>query len=146
MDSDRATGTGDAFNLDVMITGHKLIDFDKRKLRKALLVGGAEVRKQARRLVSRRAISQPGEYPGKDSGALARSIKIYKRGSRGGYVKVGPTKTAEMSAFYPAFLFYGSSKNNLQPRKNYMTDALDDKRTFVRQQILTSMVGALVPR
>lgn len=130
----------------VMLAGHSMIDFDKRKIRKALVQGGGDVRKEARRLISRRAISNPGEFPGMLSGATKRSIKIYKRGSRGGYVKIGPTKTAEMNVFYPAFLFYGSSKINLGRRGNYMVAALENRRDGVRANLRTAMSESLIPR
>lgn len=136
----------DGLELDVMLSGHSMIDFDKRQIRKALVKGGGDVRKEARRLVSRRAISNPGEFPGMLSGATRRSIKIYKRGSRGGYVKVGPTKTAEMNVFYPAFLYYGSSKINLGKRANYMAVALDNKREGVRNNLRNAMNASLIPR
>jgi hypothetical protein len=132
--------------LSVGLAGHSMIDYDKRKIRKVLNEGGAEIRKAARRLVARRGISNPGDFPGRDSGALMRSIKVYKRGTRGGWVKVGPTKTAEMGAFYPAFLFYGSEKRSIAPRANYMTEALDTQRESVRSKIRAALPGALVPR
>lgn len=130
----------------VMLKGHSLIDFDKKRVRKALNQGGGEVRKAARRLVARRAISNPGEFPGMSSGALMRSIKIYKRGSKGGYVKIGPTKTAEMTMFYPAFLYYGSVKTGLGKRANYMTAALEQKREVVRSIIRSALMSSLKPR
>ncbi|GEM_PF-1868025 len=108
MDFQLKSGSLPEIPLDVKVFGLSHIDYDKKLILKALNQGAAEVRKAARRLVSRRAISNPGEFPGKDSGALMRSIKIYKRGSRGGWVKVGPTKSSEMNVFYPAFLFYGT--------------------------------------
>ncbi len=145
MDDQRSSGASGGIGLDVMLTGHSMIDFDKRKVRKALNSGAAEVRKAARRLVSRRAISNPGDFPGRDSGALMRSIKVYARGTRGGWVKVGPTKTAEMSVFYPAFLFYGTS-NGLVKRANFMAEALDQKREGVRSNIRTALSAALQPR
>ncbi|WP_415257662.1 hypothetical protein [Thauera phenylacetica] len=88
------------------ITGHSRIDFDKVKVRRAMRKIGAEVRKDARRRVARRAISGAGEYPGRRSGALARSIKA-KVFPSGFLVRVAPYKTAEMDAFYPAYLDYG---------------------------------------
>lgn len=182
MKLDSAVGSLPGIELDVMLSGHSLIDFDKRQIRKALNKGGAEVRTVARRLVSRRAISNPDEYPGMDSGALKRSITIYKRGSRGGWIKVGPTKTSEMNAFYPAFLYYGTrglgriqrvapgegrGKSNrrragaraalveerksvsdyvIARRANYMADALNSKRQFIRENIRIAMPAALIPR
>lgn len=146
MSAESSKSSAGGIDLGVMLAGHRLIDFDKKKIRKALNQGAAEVRKAARRLVARRAISSPEDFPGKDSGALMRSIKIYKRGSKGGYVKLGPTKTSEMDVFYPAFLHYGSSKIGLKKRGNYMTVALEQKRESVRSNIRTALEDSLVPR
>lgn len=89
------------------ITGHSRIDFDKAKIRRAMRKIGAEVRKDARRRVARRAISGEGEYPGRETGALMRSIKA-KVFPSGFLVRIAPYKTAEMGAhFYPAYLDYG---------------------------------------
>ena len=133
--------------LSVGLVGHSMIDYDKRKIRQVLNQGGAEIRKAARRLVARRGISNPGDFPGRDSGALMRSIKVYMRGTRGGWVKVGPTKTDEMGKyFYPAFLFYGSEKRSIAPRGNFMTAALETQRESVRSKIRAALPGALVPR
>lgn len=100
--------TGD-FELRVGLEYHKIIDYDRKRMTAALRKGAAEVRKQARRLVSRKAISKPGEYPGLQSGALRRAIGIVSRGSRGGWVKVG-VRSIPGSVFYPAFLFYGTRR------------------------------------
>lgn len=89
---------------------HKTIDYDSRAMRRALIKGAAEVRKAARRLIARRAISAPGEFPGQSSGTLRRSIGVIAKGSKGGWIKIGVRKTAGMDAFYPAFLFYGVKK------------------------------------
>ena len=144
MDTERSSGSLGGIGLGVGLFGHTMIDFDKKKIRKVLNQEGGEVRKAARRLVSRRAISHPGEFPGKDSGALMRSIKVYKRGTRGGWVKIGPTKTAEMGAFYPAFLFYGT--DFFDPRANYMVVALDQRRSQAQANIRAALPGALKPR
>lgn len=97
-------------SVDVYVTlaGHSRIDFDSKKIRKALRREAAPIRKIAKKLVSRRAVSQPGDYPGKLSGALQRSIKT-KISKSGFTARVSPTKTAEMGAdFYPAILGAGS--------------------------------------
>lgn len=87
---------------------HKIIDYDRKALRKALVRGASEIRKEARRLVSRRAISASMEFPGTNTGDLKRAIGVVSKGRMGGWIKVGVRKTAKMSAFYPAFLFYGT--------------------------------------
>ncbi len=133
------------FELEVGLFGHKIIDYDRKAMRRALVKGAAQVRKEARRIVSRRAISNPGEFPGLQTGALKRAIGIVGRGSKGGWVKIG-VKTIKGQDFYPAFLFYGSPKTNLAKRGNFMTSALAAKREAVRSNIREALKTSLVPR
>jgi len=93
--------------VNVTIAGHSRIDFDKKKVRRALLKEGRAVQRIARRLVARKAVSEAGQYPGKQTGALQKSIKL-KAGSGGFWVKVAPYRTPEIGPdFYPAYLNYG---------------------------------------
>lgn len=124
---------------------HKVIDYDRKKMRAALTRGAGEVRKEARRLLSRRAVSRPGEVPGRQSGRLWRAIGVVSRGSKGGWIKVAP-KSIEGRTFYPAFLFYGSKKTGLEPRANYMEEALQNKASSVRAEAREALRGALVAR
>lgn len=132
-------GVGLAVGLDF----HKTIDYDRKAMRKALNAGGALLRKEARRIVSRKAVSLPGEAPGVVTGRLMRSIGIVTRGSKGGWVKVGP-RTIKGSAFYPAFLFHGT--DTLAPRENYMVQALENQAEPVRNHIRAALAQSLVPR
>lgn len=134
------------FNVHASITGFQQVDFDKKKIRKVLRSEGGKVRKIARSLVMRRAISNPGEFPGRRTGRLMRSIKA-KVSKPGFLVKVAPYKTDEMGPdFYPAFLFYGSIKNNLAKRGNYMTDALDQRHEGARAAILNALKDSIKAR
>ena len=144
---ERETNTGNlgGVELQVGLEFHKTIDYDRKAMRKALVRGAAEVRKQARRLVSRRSISLAGDFPGSQTGALKRAIGIVSRGSKGGWVKVG-IRSIPNSVFYPAFLFYGSPKTGLEKRGNFMTAALDEKREAVRSMIRDALKNSLVPR
>lgn len=143
------------------ITGHSRIDFDKVKIRRAMRKIGAEVRKEARRLVARRAISVPGQYPGRGTGALMRSIKA--RVSKPGFlVRIAPDKTSDMGKdFYPAFLWFGVTGNarrkdhraqpkngawRIAPRENYMIDALESRRESVRSTLRDALMDSLKPR
>lgn len=145
MNTQRSSGGSDGIRLDVGLEFHKTIDYDRRAMRKALRQGGAAVRKEARRMVSRKAVSSPGEAPGMQTGVLRRAIGIIKVGSRGGWVRVGP-KTLKGRDFYPAFLFYGSTKTGLEKRGNYMETALITKRDEVRSHIRAALKDSLVPR
>lgn len=131
--------------LDATITveGFDRIIFKKAELKRAIRFGGAVVRREARRLISRRAVSAAGEFPGRDSGAMMRSIRV-KVGSGGGYAVVSPYKTAEMTGeFYPALLMSGTS-HGLKPRKNFMKSALDNKQAVIRAAISASLAKSLV--
>lgn len=153
----------EGIGVHVRMVGHSRIDFDRKKVRKALRANGREVQKEARRLVSRRAVSGAGDDPGMQTGALRRSIK--NKVSRSGFlVKVAPQKTSEMGAwFYPAFLYYGvrrGSKRTRDHRKkadtgsgwridkrgNYMAEALDRKRAGATKALESALKDALVPR
>lgn len=127
------------------LVGHSKIDFDKRKIRRALRSEGGKLRTVARRLVARRAVSAPGEMPGRDTGAYWRSIKV-KVSSGGFWARVSPFKTNEMPMFYPAVLFYGSRQRNIQARANPMADALDQRRTAAQAAIRSALQSALIPR
>lgn len=86
--------------------GFRTIDYDPKELRKPLQKAGQAVRKIARKFISRRAVSEAGGFPGKDSGEMQRSLRV--KMSRSGYsVAVYPTKTSRMQAYYPAFVVYG---------------------------------------
>jgi hypothetical protein len=147
----------------VRLLGHERIDFDRKKIRKAMRVQGGEVRKVARRLVARRAVSGPGEAPGRDTGALYRSIK--SKVSRSGFlVKVAPQKTSDMGdEFYPAFLYYGVRAGGkrsadhrkkadggngwrIEKRDNYMSKALDQRRAGATAALETALKDSLIPR
>jgi len=146
MEKQSNSGSVSGLQLECGLEFHKSIDYDRKAMRRALNKGAAEIRKAARRLVSRRAISAAGEYPGLQTGTLRKAIGVVSRGSKGGWVKVGVRKIAGMDMFYPAPLFYGSRKNNLAARKNYMVDALEEKREPIRGYIRSELANALVPR
>lgn len=146
MEREKSASIAAGFEVSAGLEFHKTIDYDRRAMRRALNQGAATVRKEARRLVARRAISKAGEFPGRDSGTLRRAIGIVRRGSKGGWVKIGVRKIDGMDDFYPAFLFYGSPKIGLAKRENYITAALATKRETVRSNIRAALKNCLVPR
>lgn len=127
--------------------GYSRIDFDKKRVRKAMRIIGRGIQRQARKLVSRRGgKSSPGQAPSRSTGALMRSIKA-KVSKPGFLVRIAPEKTKDMGKdFYPAFLHYGSEKNNLKPRSNYMEDALRIRRFHTRSVLSSALQNALIPR
>lgn len=122
------------------------LDFDKREIRKSMVKVGRLIQKTARKKVAG-GPSAAGDYPGKGSGRLQRSIK--SRVSRSGFmVKVAPDKVDGMTGFYPAYLWYGVRRGvrrgkghrarqavgswRVAPRANYMVDALAERQSDVK--------------
>jgi hypothetical protein len=125
-------------DIRITVDGFNRLHFDKRELKRAFRKGGAVVRKEARRLIASRAVSAAGDFPGYDTGAMSRSIKI-KAGSGGGYVRVMPTKTSEMGKdYYPAFLMLGT-RRGVRARKDFMVQALDNKQAEIRAAITATL-------
>lgn len=107
---------GNYFAASVFWEGHSHLDFDRRQIRKAMRKIGADIRKEARRLVARRAVSGAGDMPGKRSGTLQRAIQ-YGVSKSGLLVSVRPVKTQAMGDdYYPAFLNYGVRKGSAMKR------------------------------
>lgn len=110
MEHEYAKGAYGGTEVHVGLEFHKIIDYDRRLLRRAMAKGAGEIRKEARRQVARRVISAPGENPGLQTGTLRRAIGVVSKGTWGGWIKIGVKKPPQMKEFYPAFLFYGVKK------------------------------------
>lgn len=145
MERDSTEGQHGGIQLHVGLEFHRTIDYDRKAMRRALVKGAAVVRKEARTLVSRRVVSQPGEFPGEVSGAMRRAIGVIGKGSKGGWIKVG-VRAIPGSFYYPAMLFYGSTKRNIAARGNFMTAALANRGGEIREQVRDALRHALVPR
>lgn len=129
------------------ITGHQRIDFDKSKIRRAMRGFGQDVRKEARRRLARRAISAPGQDPGRDTGTLQRSI-ISVVSKPGFLVRIYPGTEQlrrKNNHWYAAYLYFGS-KRGLAPRANYMAEALEARRADVRTRLRGALLDSLKPR
>lgn len=79
------------------------------------------------------------------TGRLKQAIGVVSSARFGGWIKVG-VRTIKGSDFYPAFLFYGSPKTGLQPRANFIVEALENRRESVRSEIRAALRNSLVPR
>ena len=145
MERDSTEGRVAGIQLHVGLEFHRTIDYDRKAMRRALVKGAAVVRKEARTLVARRVVSQPGEFPGEVSGAMRRAIGVIGKGSKGGWIKVG-VRAIPGSFYYPAVLFYGSTKRNIAARGNFMTAALANRGGEIREQVRDALRHALVPR
>ncbi|WP_127958088.1 hypothetical protein [Serratia microhaemolytica] len=150
------------------------ITFNKAKVRRAFVNVGQRVMAESRRLVARRAISKAGEAPGFRTGRLSKSIG-YKvptaTASRPGFmVKVAPNQKGGKGSrpitgdFYPAFLWYGVRRGakrgkkhkkgssggspwRIAPRKNFMEQALHNKRAWIEQVLFNALQDSVkVPK
>jgi hypothetical protein len=139
--------------VNVRIIGFSRIDYNSAPVRKALRQQINPIRDLARALVSSAPTSAPGEYPGKRTGVLRRAIK--SKVLRSGLAAVArPEKTPRMGKYYyPAFLLHGVKKRDghavtpgLKPRKDYMTDALEQRTGAATEAIREALQLALVPR
>lgn len=134
-----------AFEVNATIVGHSRIDFDKRKVRRVLSKEGTQVKREAKRLLARRAISGAGDIPGMQSGLLRQSVTV-TAGSGGFWVKVEPYKKGLMPFWYPIVLAKGSAKRGIDKRADYMHMALEARRSAARAAITSALPTALIPR
>lgn len=140
--------------------GYRKIDYDPKALKQPLRKSGNAVRKIARKMISREAVSEAGQFPGKQTGEMAKSIKV--KVSKSGYsVAVYPTKTQAMPAYYPAFVVYGhrapysetaqearshkqrAGKKVAAPRKNFVPEASDKYAKTFESEMFDALGDAI---
>lgn len=140
--------------------GYRKIDYDPKALKQPLRKSGNAVLKIARKMISRKAVSEAGQFPGKQTGEMAKSIKV--KVSKSGYsVAVYPTKTQAMPAYYPAFVVYGhrapysetaqearshkqrAGKKVAAPRKNFVPEAADKYAKTFESEMFDALGDAI---
>ena len=110
-------------------------DFDPRVLKKGFRKVGAEVRKIAKKEVSKKAVSRAGDFPGRDTGTLRKSIKA--KVSRSGFsVGVASYKVTGMDVYYPAFVYWG----HRAPGED-MKDGKSDKKQHGKKRVGTKVAA-----
>lgn len=140
--------------------GYRKIDYDPKALKQPLRKSGNAVRKIARKMISREAVSEAGQFPGKQTGEMAKSIKV-KVSKSGHSVAVYPTKTQAMPAYYPAFVVYGhrapysetaqearshkqrAGKKVAAPRKNFVPEAADKYAKTFESEMFDALGDAI---
>lgn len=150
------------FEINATLEGFQRIDFDRKPIKKTMRQIGQKVQTDARRLVARRAISAGGDYPGKDTGALAKATKY--RVSRSGFlVSIQPRVTegtVKGGEFYPGILYYGVRRGSvrrkdrkkqtgtgpwkIEPRGNWTVDAAEARREWAQQSIAQALQESLL--
>lgn len=140
--------------------GFKRVDYDGKKLLKVLRKAGSDVRRIARKLISKKVVSQAGAFPGKQTGEMSKGIKV--KVSRSGYsVRIVPTKTNAMPVYYPAFVVYGhrapysetaeeakahkkrSGEKVAAPRKNFIPEAAEEYRLEFERDMFYALGNAI---
>lgn len=123
--------------------GFKRVDYDKSSVRKSLRASASGLIKLTRKMISRKAVSKPGEFPGMKTGRMKAAVT--SKVSKSGYsVAVFPCmgkKKKALPIYYPAFVIYGhraphsettqearshkarSGKKVAAPRKNFVVEA-----------------------
>ena len=136
-------------------------DVDRKELRKHLRPPASGLAKTAKKLVSTRGVSKPGDYPGLQTGLMRKAITpIYWESGFG--VTVAPKTKTILKAkekYYPAFVLYGhraprtrTAMDNrrhratagvkvAKPRANFMTAAADIFGRSRIQKALDEMVA-----
>ena len=146
-------------------------DLDKKELKKGLGKLGSEVRKIARKLIAKRAVSKPFKNPGKVTGALQASVTV--KSSRSGFSTIVASrdvaafrKKSDGDFFYPYALYYGHvgpgkglkrsqkrvhQKNTTaakvaRPRNNFVVEAAEQfGRTKYEASVLQILQKAIKP-
>lgn len=124
-------------NSRVTLTQFQLWDFDLTQLSDGLSREGKLIRRDARRLVARGAISKAGEYPGKDSGTLRRTISFKKFSNQLGVYITQKMKSGQYR--YPFALINGSPETGLEPRADYIADTFEERKVYVQQMLRNAM-------
>lgn len=131
------------------IKGFSRIDFEVKNIRKTLREQANPIKKIAQNLVSRKGVSTPNEYAGRQTGLLRRSIKA-KVARNGMSAAIAPFRIGRMvgpkDGFYPAFIVYGRKDGTLKPRKNQMAEAFKLRRVQARDAIYNTITSSIKPR
>lgn len=131
------------------IKGFKQVDFKVKNIRKTLKSEGSPISKIAKKLISKKRKSRPGEFSGRQTGLFKKSIKV-KAARNGMSVAVAPFRIGRMlhsdDGFYPAFLVYGKRDGTLQPRKNQMEEAFKQRKQHARDAIYNTLQSSIKAR
>lgn len=144
--------------------------FDKKEIRKGMRRAGRVVTRRAQ--LNLALARGQNNYPVNRTGRTVESI-TFKVSRSGFLVKIAPRKTPDMPEYYPAYLHYGVKQGarvrglesgkrrkkgeraaavaqrangawRIEPRANYMEDALQDEKDQV-QSILRAAFAAALP-
>ena len=116
--------------------------------RKTVMTGLADVNKKwrqtAKRLLSTKGVSKPGEFPGKKTGRMRRAVKIHKaKKTEKMWVRTQVDSFKDVPMWYPAPLTYGRKKGDLKPRANPITASAKLHEIESMRKIDNAIVNAI---
>lgn len=129
----------------IKIESLQLWSFDLEKLKDVLKNEGKIQKAAAKKLVARRAISNAGENPGKDTGVLAKSIsaKVFRN-------QLGVVITHNMkkdAVRYPFVLVHGRSAGNgygaIAPRNDYIADVFMSRKAATTAALVSTLKNSV---
>jgi len=127
----------------VKLEGNILFGYDRDALKKVLRKEGREIKKAGQRLVSRNAVSKAGEYPGLTTGYLHDTIKT--KLASGGMAIIITHVLGKNEDRYPFILAHGALSTGLEPRKDYMLVAINQRRDQTIRALRGAFKQALKP-
>lgn len=99
-------------------------DFDRKIMMKSLTDIGKDIRLVARRKLSSKTTSKPGQYPAKRTGRMMKSVKVHKAKLKDKYwIRVQIDSFKDQHMWYPAPLVRGRNDNSLKPRRDSIIDS-----------------------
>ncbi len=120
--------------------GLNALDFDRKTVMGALRQQARKIQKASKQLVSAKGPSQPGQYPGRDSGKMRKFIKVHASKKKTKlWTRVQVDTLPDEKFWYPSVLNYGSSKRNIQPRRNAIVNAGEMNATEAQNAIADAM-------
>ena len=138
-------------DINVRITGFSRLDYNKAKVKKALMLEGRELAKIAKGLVGKRGVSSNGADPGRVTGLLRRAIQA--KALPGGFAvsvepqrKVLQSKRSDRDAAYPWILASGVAGTKLGRRRDYIQIGLGKRSVAASANLLIALESAMVAR
>lgn len=122
---------------EIRLQGHSEFDFDLDSVKTVIRGEGREVAKIARRLISRNAVSGAGEFAGKQSGFMRRSLKT--RLLSKGLAIVITHKMPAGAVKYPFLLVHGIDKNNVKPLADHIAEAMKRRKSQTTQALRSAL-------
>lgn len=136
-------------NVNASIKGFTHFDFSTTKVRRTMRAEGQPIKRIIKGLISSKGTSAAGEYSGRQTGLMRRSVKV-KVARNGMSVAIAPFRIGRMldtkDGFYPAYQIFGRKDGTLAKRKNPMDTAFKQRRQAAQSAIMNTLTNSIKPR